>query len=68
MPARSSWDAGPTLSDTTDPALRGQRLEREHGVGDRDVFEELVARLEVGDESTDRRLVGRRVPSGERRD
>ena len=30
-----------------DPALRGERLQREHGVGDRDVLEELLARLEV---------------------
>ena len=45
-----------------------ERLERENRVGDRSVLEKLGARLEVGDECCDRRLVRRRVARRERRE
>ena len=36
------------------PRSVGERLEHEHGVGDRDVLEKRVARLESSDEHRDR--------------
>ena len=45
------------MSGTEPPRSVGEHLEREHGVRHGDVFEELVPRLEVGQQRTDRALV-----------
>jgi len=47
------------------PTLGGEHLECKHGVGDRDVLQELRSRLEVGHERSDPALIGHVVPGSE---
>ena len=55
------------MSGTELPRSACQHLEREHGVRNGDVFEELVSRLEVGQQRTDRALVAGRRPTSRAR-
>ena len=53
------------LERDREPPISGEHLEREHGVCDRDVLQELLPRLEVGQERADPRVVTGRVAGRE---